>query len=239
MKTLLLFLFVTPAFGAPLVIDTCSSYVLTGNTVSCASTTPPPATCPPGQVGTPPNCAPPPPASDDLANCIYQGFNVLGGSAKELSFAAASSGPSSAVGGFGDGAVWLFKLTVPPGTMPTTRIGQFQVAEYQGQPTSRQLTLSRFPCDFRPVDVYGNNGPINASNNGTTAAIQFTVGVDRSMPGVMLAGTRYYFSARNWSDFPLPNGSWSCGAGNVCNATYNYQTTGGQKKTNKAKPKKR
>lgn len=214
-----LFALVGAVNAAPLVIDTCASYVMTGNTITCAVA--PPAVCPPGQVGTPPNCTTPPPSSD-----LCAGLRVIGNQA--LPFAGAAGGPSSSAGAFGDNTVWLFSLVVPAGQLPTASAGAFQVAEFGSQPTTRELTLSRYPCDFRPYDSYGNNGPIAISKNGTTAAVGFTVGCPsaacRSQPGVMLAATTYYFSARNWSEFPLPNGGYSCGIAS-CNATFNYQPT--------------
>lgn len=255
-------LFMTPSWSAPLTLEfpQCSSVTLSGNTVTCTptGTTPPPSTCPPGQIGTPPNCTVPPteqcppgqvgtppncttpPPTAGLENCTQHGLSVLGGSAKELSFTAASGGQSGT--GFNDTNAWVFKLTVPAGTPQTSRVGQFQVAEYSSQPTSRFLVISKVPCDFfRPMDAYGATGPINLSRNGTTASTNFQVGqpANPTQAGMMTAGETYYFSVRNYSDYPLPNGSPSCGAGNQCQATYNYQTTAAQTATKAKKPMKK
>jgi len=213
----ILALLISSALAAPLTfeIPTCASFTFANNVLTCVPATGPP---PPIVVDTPPIITPPPTAGMELC----KGLRVIGNQA--LPFAGSVGGMSSSSGAFGDDVVWLFSLTVPAGQAPTSTVGYFQAAEYQGQSTSRHLTLSRYACDFRPYDPYGNNGPVAQSRNGTTAAVQFTVGVDRTRPGVMLAGTTYFFSVRNWSDFPLPNGSGSCGI-TSCNATFNYQPT--------------
>jgi len=68
-----------------------------------------------------------------------------------------------------------------------------QVAEYQGPPTPRHMTLSRSPCDFRPVDPTGENGPL-AESGGTATLINWNVGAE---PLALVAGETYYFNYRN------------------------------------------
>jgi hypothetical protein len=130
-----------------------------------------------------------------------------------VSFGGANSQAySSQLGGFDAEGVFLARF-VAAQTM-TANIGTVNVAEYQGPPTARWLTLSRSPCDFRDVDPTGANGPLGVGY-GTTAAVQFTVagtvaGVPRLVPG-----TPYYVNVRNY-DFNRMG--TSCLPGPTCDA---------------------
>ena len=98
--------------------------------------------------------------------------------------------------GFAWNGVWVVKLTVPPGAM-STQHGGVVVAEFGGQPTARQTTLSRFPCDFRATDPTGNNGPLSQANGVTTSLI-FGLGASSGgVPG-LTPGNVYYVNVRNW-----------------------------------------
>jgi len=68
------------------------------------------------------------------------------------------------------------------------------VAEYQGPPTYRQVTLSRSPCDFRAYDPSGQSGPISIGY-GNTASVSSSVG--NGLP--MIPGQTYYINVRNYS----------------------------------------
>jgi hypothetical protein len=92
---------------------------------------------------------------------------------------------------FGDN-VWCIAFTIPSGTTAST-VGYGSVAEYDGQPWMREMTLSRTPCDFRPADPTGANGPYQWSV-GKQATIYW--GVERD-PIALQAGETYYFSIRN------------------------------------------
>jgi hypothetical protein len=131
----------------------------------------------------------------------------------------AGSWQSTASGAFGDKTVWVFKLVVPSATPTSTQLGRFTVSEYQGPSTFRQETISRFPCDFRPTDDTGANGPF-AVSNGTTADLYYGVGPPSLSAAGLSAGQTYYVNARNWQLDPTP--AWSCGQA-TCNALMNDQ----------------
>ncbi len=94
---------------------------------------------------------------------------------------------------------WAVRFVVPS-TIGLTRIGRMQSAEFAGEPTVRDATISRTPCDFRPTDPTGANGPI-ARTSGISSTIQFTP--DPSRPGfpVLSPGAVYYYSVRNFQSF--------------------------------------
>jgi hypothetical protein len=161
-----------------------------------------------------------------FANCSRQGYTAIPGAGLALSFTGSQGGSSSSSGSFGDTSAWVFRLDVPAG-VSTSATGVFQVAEFGSQPTPRHVVISKTPCDFdRTKDYTGANGPVTVCRNGTTCAVNFQVGsaIPFGDTGWLQAGTTYYISVRNFSDFPLPNGSASCGGTN-CGATYNYQPT--------------
>jgi hypothetical protein len=116
-------------------------------------------------------------------------------------------------GGFGPDTVMVMQLTIPssPASFGTT--GYTTLSEYQGPPTLRELSLSRFPCDFRPVDPTGVNGPLELTG-GTIGHIYWNVGVP---PLALVPGETYYFSYRNWMVDSSGNGQTSCPQ-SACNA---------------------
>jgi len=154
-----------------------------------------------------------------LGNCTNQGMSVLGGGQTNVSWAGGGNWPSSP-NNFGDASVWVFQITPPAGTAPSTTLGRFAVSEYGGPPTFRQMTISTLPCDFRAKDYTGATGPLSVSN-GTTATIDYGVGTPQFFGGIayLTAGTTYYVSVRNWS---VDLNSWSCGQ-TACNAVMNDQ----------------
>ena len=125
---------------------------------------------------------------------------------------------SNQSGNFGDNAVWVFKLTVPPGTPNSSTFGYFNLVEDNGPGTFRQMTISTQACDFRPKDFTGVNGPLGISN-GVSVSLYYGVAVPFIFgnPG-LTAGQTYYVSVRNWQLDPTPQPS--CGL-TSCNAVMN------------------
>jgi hypothetical protein len=93
---------------------------------------------------------------------------------------------TTAYGGFPQGKVFVFSITVPANA-PHSGSGQvFAPAEYQGPPTARSMTLSENMCDFSSY--------LDAAS-GTAPLISFNVS---SGPGAVLTpGKTYYFNLRN------------------------------------------
>lgn len=88
-----------------------------------------------------------------------------------------------------------------PGSVaaPFTFPGYVSLAEFDGSPTMRHMTLSRHACDFRPVDPTGVNGPL-ASSYGKQATIYFNA-FDTNIQGgaKLIPGQPYFVNVRNWS----------------------------------------
>ena len=108
------------------------------------------------------------------------------------------------LGGFTAEGVFLGTIQVPAGATPGPNTGAVTVAEYQGPPTSRVVTLSTLPCDFRglstgfPTDPTGANNPIAWASGGTASAY-FAVGAAiGKIPG-LVPGKTYYVNVRNYS----------------------------------------
>jgi hypothetical protein len=89
-------------------------------------------------------------------------------------------------GGFPQGKIFVFSITVPAGAAHSVNAQQFSPAEYQGPPAIRSMALSENLCDF---------GSYLDAASGTAPFIYFNVG---SGPGVPLQpGKTYYFNLRN------------------------------------------
>ena len=110
--------------------------------------------------------------------------------------------------GFAWNGVWVVKVTIPANATSGS-VGGFTVAEFGGPPTPRQMTVSSVPCDFRPDDPTGNNGPL-AHVNSNTATINFVLGAGSAGSVGLTPGQVYFVSVRNWN--PLTN-SFSCDPG--------------------------
>jgi len=115
-------------------------------------------------------------------------------------------------GGFTPETVFVMAMTVPstPGTYSAP--GNTSLAEYNGPPSYRHMTLSTTQCDFRAPDPTGMNGPL-AANAGTVAYIPWNVG---AAPAALVPGQTYYFSFRNMSC-----GQDSCEASTTTNWPHN------------------
>jgi hypothetical protein len=89
----------------------------------------------------------------------------------------------------------VFVLAVPFAAVPASyaSAGYTSMAEYQGPPTFRHMTLSTSPCDFRPADPSGVQGPL-AESAGTATIINWNVG---GAPLALKPGKTYYFNYKN------------------------------------------
>jgi hypothetical protein len=135
-----------------------------------------------------------------------------------------SSWHSQDSGNFGDNAVWVIKLVVPPGTPNSVSTGSFTTAEFGGPNTPRQLTISPTACDFRsPKDIHGVTGPMAICQDGTSCQLSYSVSTPSGFGGIagLTAGQTYYINVRNWSNYPVPGG-YDCGQ-TSCGAIMNHQ----------------
>ena len=96
---------------------------------------------------------------------------------------------TSTNGGFPQGKVFVFAITVPAGTPHASSSQKFAMAEYQGPPAPRTLMLSENACDFPPSTTYLDG------TSGTAPLLEFNVGSGPGTP--MQPGKTYYFSIRN------------------------------------------
>ena len=120
---------------------------------------------------------------------------------------------SSPPPGFAWNGVWVGRITIPPGTSASGS-GRIDVAEYAGGPLPRDVTVSRFACDFRPQDSTGNNGPVLRANGSSFAGL-FTVGPSSLGYAELQAGRTYYVNIRNASadgTISCPAAAETCGA---------------------------
>ena len=120
---------------------------------------------------------------------------------------------SSPPPGFAWNGVWVGRFTIPPGASASGS-GRIDVAEYAGGPIPRDVTVSRFACDFRAQDATGNNGPVLTANGSSFAGL-FTLGPSSLGYAELQAGRTYYVNIRNASadgTISCPAASESCGA---------------------------
>jgi len=96
-------------------------------------------------------------------------------------------------GGFPPARIFVLPMTLADIPASYATPGTTSMFEWQGPPSQRHMTLSRSPCDFRPADPTGENGPI-AEAGGLTPLIGWNVGVE---PLALTPGETYYFSYRN------------------------------------------
>ena len=118
---------------------------------------------------------------------------------------------------FGNETLMVARFTVAPGDVTSAQaLVEASIAEYDGPPTFRTATLSTRPCDFRPVDPTGVNGPMGISQ-GVTASLFRRLG---SAPGEVVVGRTYYFNMKNWAqDFNDGAGGPSCQPNTNCRAS--------------------
>ncbi len=121
--------------------------------------------------------------------------------------------------GFAWNGVWVVKLSIPVNAT-STQAGQIVVVEYGGPPTSRELTISRVPCDFRPDDPTGNNGPLVRSDS-TGPTESFVLGGSSGGGIGLMPGVDYYVNIRNWQ---VESSSISCDPSILrCDALFSIQ----------------
>lgn len=100
---------------------------------------------------------------------------------------------------------WTVRFTVP--STPTSgAFGTLSTSEFNGPPTSREVTVSSTACDFRTTDLAGTNGPYGRAI-GNTATLNFTIGPGSSTVAGLMAGQTYYFNIRNYNP---SNGTITC-----------------------------
>jgi len=110
-------------------------------------------------------------------------------------------------GGFVYNGAWAIKFTLP-GTAGAGQFGSLTAAEFNGPPTFREISVSRFACDFRTTDLGGANGPLGRAA-GSTASLAFKIGANAPNLTGLTAGQTYYLNVRNYA----PNsGTVSCSA---------------------------
>jgi len=100
-------------------------------------------------------------------------------------------------GGYTWNGAWAVKFTVPA-TASNGQFGGLTAAEFNGPPTFREVTVSRFACDFRATDISGVNGPLGRAS-GTTATLSFITGNNTPSQMGLTPGQTYYFNMRNYS----------------------------------------
>jgi len=100
---------------------------------------------------------------------------------------------------------WAVRFVVPA-TMGPTSVGRLSSAEFAGEPTVREATISRTPCDFRGTDTTGASGPL-ARQSGISNTIRFTTSATRPGYPVLTPGGVYYYNLRNFQPF---NNTISC-----------------------------
>jgi hypothetical protein len=57
---------------------------------------------------------------------------------------------------------WTVRFVVP--ATIGSRVGRLSAAEFAGEPTTPEATISKFPCDFRATDPSGASGPISRAS---------------------------------------------------------------------------
>jgi hypothetical protein len=98
--------------------------------------------------------------------------------------------------GFAWNGAWAVRFVVPS-TMDPAKLGRFSAAEFGGQPTVREATISRTPCDFRATDPSGTSGPY-ARASGISTTNWFTIDPARAGFPLLSRGGTYYYNVRNY-----------------------------------------
>jgi hypothetical protein len=86
-------------------------------------------------------------------------------------------------------------IVVPADAVPLAVDGFASVYEFMGDPALREVSLSRYPCDFRPRGSAG----LLLDGGGPLAAITINVGAGVAIGEVayLAPGQTYYFNVRN------------------------------------------
>ena len=126
-------------------------------------------------------------------------YSDVGSESSRVESAAMANAPAFAWNG-----AWAVSFAVP--STIGSRLGRLSAAEFAGQRTDREATISRTACDFRPTDPTGVNGPI-ARAFGSSTTNFFTADPSRAGYPVLQAGGSYYYNVRNYQP---ATGSISC-----------------------------
>lgn len=103
---------------------------------------------------------------------------------------------------FGEAPV-VVTLAVPDDAPTSRTLGTIRLYEYSGDPSRKQLTVSKHACDFRDaLDPAGESGPM-VNVGGMTASVGFGVAFGGSEDARLQAGGTYYLSMRS-----LVAGTW-------------------------------
>jgi hypothetical protein len=138
----------------------------------------------------------PPGLCGQFASYLY---SDVGSESSRVESAAMPNAPAFAWNG-----AWAVSFAVP--ATIGSRLGRLSAAEFAGQRTDREATISRTACDFRPTDPSGVNGPI-ARAFGSSTTNFFTADPSRAGYPVLQAGRNYYYNLRNYEP---STGSISC-----------------------------
>lgn len=142
----------------------------------------------------------------------------------DFTWADSSSVLTMQAGGLRAGTIMVGRVTVPAtAAMPLGQPGQVRFVEYIDGQAERQMTVSRFPCDFRGfvaggvsrTDPAGLAFPVTWSNGINTQVI-----FQLSTPGtvVLPPGTTWYVNLRN---VDWVTGTPSCSTA-TCNGLFNF-----------------
>jgi hypothetical protein len=103
---------------------------------------------------------------------------------------------TGSLGGFGADTAFYLVLTVPTSPSSYASAGNTSLAEWQGPPAMRHMTISLSPCDFRAKDPTGASGPIEETA-GLTPIINWNVGTGTGGSVNLQPGQTYYFNWKN------------------------------------------
>ena len=149
--------------------------------------------------------APPPPGlCGGFPSYLWSDVGTQGGRVESASL---STPP-----GFAWNGAWVVSFVVP--STIGTRVGRLSAAEFAGEPTVREATISRTPCDFRPTDPTGANGPV-ARSSGISVTNSFAAHATTAGYPVLQPGGTYYYNVRNYQP---ATGTITCASGTRCDA---------------------
>ena len=97
------------------------------------------------------------------------------------------------IGQFTAETVIAMEFTVPASPASYGTAGNSSLAEYQGPPNLRYMSISESKCDFRNPDPTGKNGPLELVY-GTAPLITWNVGAP---PFALVPGRTYYINFKN------------------------------------------
>lgn len=145
------------------------------------------------------------------------GANFCGsnGTIIDLAWGSTERFRTAAYGGFAQETMYALRVTVPTTASAYRTSGYTSMAEYNGPPALRHMTISKSACDFRDPDYVGNgaNGPLDATA-GTAVLLYWNVASGSGAQG-LVPGETYYFNFKN-----ITCGQGSCEASSTTNWPY-------------------